>query len=621
MRLRICLIVLMLLSLAGAPIRVAAACKLVKRGELQVTMSGLRPMVHAKINDTDALFIADSGAFYSMLTPAAAAQFKLALDPAPYWLSLAGVGGEARVWLTRVNTFTLFNLKIPKVEFIVAGNDLGAGAVGLLGQNVFRLAGDVEYDLANGVIRLMRADDCRKSVLAYWALDRPYSVIDIEHATPASPHTAGVAFVNGSKIRVIFDTGAATSMLTLEAAKRAGVTPESEGVVAGGVTFGIGRQYVKTWIAPFPSFRIGDEEVRNTRLRIGASAMRGVDMLIGADFFLSHRVYVANSQGKLYFTYNGGPVFNLTSTPTALASGSAPNGAAASDTTPSSAAPTGSASHGAAPGGARAETPAPAGADQPTDAAGFSRRGAAFAARHDFEHAIADLTRACELAPTEASYFYQRAMAHWDNRQAELAMADFDQALKLKPDDLPALVARAELHARRQENPAALADLDAADRVAPKQADVRLHMAELYLIAAQFAPAVAQATLWIDAHGRGDVQMPRARNLRCWSRALWGQQLDQGLADCEAALKQGPNTAQYLASRGLIRLRRGDYEQAITDYDHALSLRPRDAWSQYGRGIAKLRKGMSAEGQADIAAARALSAGIAEEAAKHGVVP
>ena len=27
-----------------------------------------------------------------------------------------------------------------------------------------------------------------------------------------------------------------------------------------------------------------------------------VDMLIGPDFFLSHRIYVASSQHKLYFT-------------------------------------------------------------------------------------------------------------------------------------------------------------------------------------------------------------------------------------------------------------------------------------------------------------------------------
>lgn len=42
-------------------------------------------------------------------------------------------------------------------------------------------------------------------------------------------------------------------------------------------------------------------------------------MLIGADFFLSHRIYVASSQGKLYCTYNGGPVFDLAATRAATA--------------------------------------------------------------------------------------------------------------------------------------------------------------------------------------------------------------------------------------------------------------------------------------------------------------
>jgi hypothetical protein len=45
-------------------------------------MNGLRPMIHAKLNGTDALFIADSGAFYSSLTPVAAAKFKLRLAAA-----------------------------------------------------------------------------------------------------------------------------------------------------------------------------------------------------------------------------------------------------------------------------------------------------------------------------------------------------------------------------------------------------------------------------------------------------------------------------------------------------------------------------------------------------------
>src|SRR6266404_5216633 len=53
-----------------------AECKLARLVELPVTMDGARPTITAQINGTDALFALDSGAFWSMLTPAAAEQYK-----------------------------------------------------------------------------------------------------------------------------------------------------------------------------------------------------------------------------------------------------------------------------------------------------------------------------------------------------------------------------------------------------------------------------------------------------------------------------------------------------------------------------------------------------------------
>ena len=605
------LALLLLLGVAatasGAP---GGACTLAKRAELPVTMIGLRPMVHASINGTDALFLADSGAFYSLLSPAAAVEFGLSLRSAPFGFVMNGVGGDSRTMLTTVKTFTLFNVPIPNVQFFVAGNDIGQGAVGLLGQNVLRVGGDVEYDLANGVIRLMRATDCPNTPLAYWATSLPYSVIDIEHATPLSPHTRGIAFVNGVKIRVMFDTGAYASVLTLDAAKRAGVTQDSAGVIATAASYGLGRRAVRTWIGPFRSFRIGNEEIQNTRLRISETLdMREVDMLVGADFFLSHRVYVSNSQRKLYFTYNGGPVFNLTSPAPATGGGPAPK----DSTVPSAATPTSPVPESAAPADERS--------DQPGDAAGFSRRGAAFAARRDFEHAIADFTHACELDPNEASYLYQRGMAYWGNKQSDPALADFEQALKLKPDYVPALLAGAELHLQRKEDHEAVADLDAASRAAAKEADVRPQIGALYLRAGQSAGAVAQYTLWIESHPRDDVQMARMLELRCWSRGLWGQELDQALSDCDTALRSMPNSASVLDSQGLVQLRRGDYARAITATDRAVKLNSKDAWAHYIRAVAKMRKGLTSEAQADLVAATSLDANIAEHTRKLGITP
>ncbi len=78
-------------------------------------------------------------------------------------------------------------------------------------------------------------------------------------------------------------------MLSLKAAERAGVKPDSPGVVDAGYGQGIGGHWSKQYIAPFASFKIGDgEEIKNARLRISDVDLGDADMLIGADFFVSH---------------------------------------------------------------------------------------------------------------------------------------------------------------------------------------------------------------------------------------------------------------------------------------------------------------------------------------------
>jgi tetratricopeptide (TPR) repeat protein len=591
-------VAVLLLRVAASPTAAFADCTLAKLAELPVTMEGLRPVVPVKINGIDSRLIVDSGAFYSMLSPGSAAELKLRLELPPYALRVSGIGGSTQTWVTTVKDFMLASIPVHHVQFIVGGNEFN-GAAGVLGQNVLRIA-DVEYDLAAGAIRLVRPKGCRKETLAYWAKSGPVSVIDIEPTNALFPHTIGTAYLNGTKIQVMFDSGSDASLLTLHAAERAGVKPDGPGAIPAGFSHGIGERLVQTWIAPFASFKLGDEEIRNTHLRIGDTPRAAdADMLLGTDFFLSHRIYVSNDQSKLYFTYNGGKVFNLTTTLQKPAQ-SAPS---AAGTATASASPPGEA----------------AGAE-PASAAEFSRRGTAFAARRDFEHALADLTHACELAPEEPAYFYQRGLAHWNNGQPDLALTDFDQALKLKPDDLEALMARARLRLSRGDAAAAGPDLDAADRLAAKEADLRLTLGEYYDRSGQMARAIAQYDLWIAAH-RGEIKVATALNSRCWARALLAQGLDKALDDCNAAVRINPKAAQFLDSRGLVWLRRGDYKKSKADYDAALSLEPKLAWSLYGRGLDQLRLGDAGAGRADIAAATALRPKIAEEAGKFGIVP
>ena len=578
----------LMLALSGAP--AWADCKVNQIAALPVTMKGMQPLVPVKINGVDAMMMADSGAFYSMLMPAIASEQNLPKQSLPFGFSVVGIGGAAQPFLTVVKTFTLANVPIKNVEFIVVpGSD--ENAVGLLGQNILGLA-DVEYDFAHGVIRLMKAQDCGRIAMVYWEPGKAFSALPIERPTAArTTATVGAGYVNDAKIHVQFDTGASTSMMTLSAAKKAGIKMDDPAVVPAGQSWGIGRRLVRTWIVPVSSFKVGDEEIRNTKIRVGDFDMSEADMLLGADFFQSHRVYVANSQHMLYFTYNGGPVFDLTAKAEEQdrLTGQTKDSTASIDDGP-----------------------------EPTDADGFSRRGAALASRREFARAIADFDRAVAMAPTAPRYLSERGMAHWANGKPDLAKADFDAALKLKPDDVETLVDRAEFRLRSGDKPGAVSDLTAAAAAAPKADAVRLRLSSLFEGAGQLDAAIGQLDLWIPAHS-DEAKTGQALNDRCWNRALLGKDLDLALKDCDRAVRLRPGVGSVLDSRGLVRLRLGQNEKAISDYDAALKLDPRIAWSLYGRGLAKQRLGQKAEGQADLDAALAISPGIAKLAAGYGI--
>jgi tetratricopeptide (TPR) repeat protein/predicted aspartyl protease len=588
--------------LAVAPLALAtgpawAKCELSSVAALPVTMLGMRALLPAKINGQDVQFVVDSGAFFSFITAANADKFKLPRQQMPTGVFITGITGDFDANVGIVKVLTLANAPLHNVQFVVGGGEFGEGSVGLLGQNILGLF-DVEYDLAKGSIHLWSSKGCSsKSDMGYWSTTAPEAIIDLD--TDAGRYvssTKGPVYVNGVRLKAIFDTGAPGSIMTREAAAKAGIKTTDPDVIAAGYEGGAGKRLVRSWIATVKSFKIGDEEIRNTKMRFGDIELTDADMLVGADFFLAHHIFVSNHQQKLYLTYNGGPVFDMSQTPTLLTV-SAP-GAPPIATPPTTASD-------------------PYGAD-PTDAAGLARRGAGFAARNDLAPAIADLSKAITMAPTVPDYTYQRGLIYLRNKQPFLAMADFDQTLKLKPDDVPALIARAALRLGDRETAQAVQDLEAADKASAKQDDVHLEIAVLYERADLAPAAIDQFSLWIDAHSE-DARLPEALNSRCWLRALTGVDLDKALNDCNRAIRNAPKNAAMLDSRGLVRLRLGDLDKAIADYDAALAINPKLGWSLYGRGLAKQRKGLNAEGAADIAAAVAINPKLTEEVKKRGL--
>jgi len=113
-------------------------------------------------------------------------------------------------------------------------------------------------------------------------------------------------------------------------------------------------------------------------------------MLLGADFLRAHRVLVAHSQGKIYFTYIGGPAFQLGRYDAALWM-------------------------------------------NPRNAGAFLSRANASYRNKDYDQAIADYDEAVRINPQLAEAFVGRGDAWRAKGDAEHAVADYDAAVRIDP--------------------------------------------------------------------------------------------------------------------------------------------------------------------------------------------
>jgi predicted aspartyl protease len=314
--------VLAALMAALGPGAADASCKVGKMADLPVVMVRGVPLAPAKVNGRDLKFVVASAQPFTQISPTVAQALNLSLRTlgptisrgrgmtASSEIDVRTPQGEQRVQVTTVRLFSIGGAEFPNFDLAVSPTARAGDIDGALGQNILGVS-DVEYDLAHGAIRLFKVDGCENTAMAYWAADGSASVIEEPIQEGRLLRTLAYANVNGQKMRVLLDSGVAHSVLSQRAAARAGIMPTSPGVMAAGDVPDVDHHTAHTWTAPVASFQIGDEEIKATRLRIGDFDFRGFDMRLGADFLMSHRVYVSSWQRRIYFTYNGGPVFDL----------------------------------------------------------------------------------------------------------------------------------------------------------------------------------------------------------------------------------------------------------------------------------------------------------------------
>jgi predicted aspartyl protease len=279
----------------------------------------------------------DTGSYMSFIWRSAAERLGLRLIGAPR-MRLFGLGGESRVDATFVEELQVEAFTAKRVRLPVAG-DLPSGIDFILGED-FLSRGSVEFDLRHGLVRTMEPSGCSPAELPYWA--KTYSMADLS-ASPRNARAIRVNVVlNGHAVRALIDSGSSVSLLTKSVADSVGVHYLS----SDAEVVGIGRRSLPTWIVDVQTFKLGDESIKNAQLRVAQlgkyqmmqrigsriPVVAGTEptMLLGMDFLRAHRVLIDNATRKMVFTYEGGPVFQISkpAQPNAASSGTAGAGSA-----------------------------------------------------------------------------------------------------------------------------------------------------------------------------------------------------------------------------------------------------------------------------------------------------
>ena len=310
-----------MLALAPA-VSASAACKIAQLAEWPVKHAYNRPLIEGKINGHPVVVLVDTGASSTFMWRWAAEQLGMSLG----WvqgLRVFGVGGEARVAGTMIKELQLGAYTAKNVQLAALGDEKAPHDTALVLGDEFFSSFSTEFDIQHGVIRLLRPEGCKADQLAYWSTT--YSLAELQPMRIENPKIHLDILLNGKHVGAMLDTGAPTSMLALGVAERAGFKPDADAATPASAVQGVAEKRVESWVATFDTVSIGDETVRNVRLRVsdmfGKATMTETgsriahpagdlpEMLLGFDFLISHRVLVLPKEHAVVFTYNGGPLF------------------------------------------------------------------------------------------------------------------------------------------------------------------------------------------------------------------------------------------------------------------------------------------------------------------------
>jgi tetratricopeptide (TPR) repeat protein len=216
----------------------------------------------------------------------------------------------------------------------------------------------------------------------------------------------------------------------------------------------------------------------------------------------------------------------------------------------------------------------------------YAARGTGWAAKNDFNRAIADFDESLRLDPKNLVALSNRGAAWLLRGEPAKAVADLDAVISLNPKNPAPFSARGALWRQLREFEKSIADLDEAIRLDPKQSQAYNNRALTWKDAGDYDRAIADLNEAIRLNPADEKAYGNRGNL--WR--LKGD-LERALADLDLQIRLHPKDSFGYMLRGDLYRYKGDLDHAIADYNEAQKIEP-DAISIFtSRGLAYEKAG------------------------------
>jgi predicted aspartyl protease len=322
MRRSLFLLSLSLLSVTASPAVAGAAC-----GALNLLTSldmrfgaGGRPMITALINDKPVGLLVDTGGALSQVTKRTVRELNLLTSESNIYLT--DISGQKETRQVRLPSITLGRVRQEGAYFHVSPgeedpNDPPIDVYGgILGPEILKNV-DVDLDFAGKKLNLISPDHCPGNVV-YWG-GSPVAIVPI--TINQSGHVSLRVELDGRRVTAILDTGASTTVLNLDIARRNfRIDTNAPDVERAGELTGV-RATLPYYRKRFNTIALEGVTINNPMITLMPDMMAGAgqpaletgslirgergglpELILGMNVLSQMHVYIAYRERRLYIT-------------------------------------------------------------------------------------------------------------------------------------------------------------------------------------------------------------------------------------------------------------------------------------------------------------------------------